>query len=90
MFYGEPDRFHHAVTGCRTVAGVDIDVSAPEAFWTVVGVAVSCDRDATISAGEIFNVASKSLAHRLVPAFFNLIPIGSTVLGIWLARLHRL
>lgn len=67
MFYREPDRFHHAATGCSTVSGIDIDVSAPEAFWAVVGITVSCDGSTTISTDEIFDVALESFAHRLAP-----------------------
>ena len=70
MFYGEPDGFHQAVTGCGAIAGVHIDMSAPEAFGTVVGVAVSFDSDATVCADEIFNVALESFVHLLVPVFF--------------------
>ena len=43
VFYGKAYRFHQTVTGCGSVAGIDIDVPTPEAFWTVVGVAVSVD-----------------------------------------------
>ncbi len=63
VFYGELYRFHQAATGCRTVARVDIDVSAPETFRTVVGVAVSFDGSATVCAGEIFDVALESFVH---------------------------
>jgi hypothetical protein len=63
VFYGKPDRFHQAATGCGAVARVDIDVSAPEAFWTVVGVAISFDSGATVCTGEIFNVALESFVH---------------------------
>ena len=67
MFYGEPDGFHQAVTGCGAIAGVHIDMSAPEAFGTVVGVAVSFDSDATVRADEIFNVALESFVHGDTP-----------------------
>ena len=70
VFYGKSDRLHQATTGCRTIARVHIDVSAPEAFRAMVGVAVSFDSGATVRAGEIFNVALESFVHRLVPAFF--------------------
>ena len=69
VFYGEPDRFHRTVTGCRAVSGVDIDVSAPEASWAVVGVAIAFDSGAAVRAGEIFNVALESFIHGLVLAF---------------------
>lgn len=67
MFYRESNRLHHTETGCSAVAGMNIDVSAPEAFWAVVGIAVSCDGGTTMSADEIFNVASKSFAHWFAP-----------------------
>ena len=57
VFQGESDWLHQAATGCRSVAGIHIDVSAPEALWTVIGVAVSLDGNTTVHAGEIFNVA---------------------------------
>ena len=63
MFYRESDRFHHAETGCSAVAGIDIDVSAPEAFWTVVGIAVSFYGGTTVRADEIFIIALESFAH---------------------------
>ena len=63
MFYGEPDRFHQAATGCRTIAGVHIDVLTPEAFGTVIGVTISFDGGATVCTGEIFNVALESFVH---------------------------
>lgn len=63
VFYGESDRFHQAVTGCRSVAGIYIDVLAPKAFRAVVSVAVSFDGDTTMCAGEIFNVSLEFFAH---------------------------
>ena len=63
MFYGEADRFHHAETGGSAVTRMNIDVSAPEAFWTVVGIAISFDGIATMRTREIFNVALESFAH---------------------------
>ena len=68
VIYGEPDGFHHTVTRGSAVSGVHIDVLTPEAFWTVVGIAVSCDSSTTVSTGKIFNVASKSFAHWDAPA----------------------
>ena len=67
VFYREPDRFHHAVAGCGAVAGININMSAPEAFWTVIGIAVSCDGSTAMYTDKIFNVALKSFAHRLAP-----------------------
>ena len=64
MFYREPDRLHHAMTKCRTVARVDIDVSAPETFWTVIGVPISFHNSATVHTDEIFDVALEPFAHR--------------------------
>ena len=63
VFYREPNWFHHAATGGSAVAGMDIDVSAPETFWTVVGITISCDGSATVCTGEIFNVALESFVH---------------------------
>ena len=71
MLYGKSYRFHHALTERGSVAGVDIDVSAPEAFWTVIGVAVARDGGATMCAGEIFNVALEFFVHWLAPTFFS-------------------
>ena len=70
MFHSEPDRFHQTSTGGGSVAGVYIDVSAPEAFWTVVGVAVSFDGNTTMGAGKVFNVALEFFVHwstRILP-----------------------
>lgn len=71
VFYSKPDWFHHTLTKCSSVAGVDIDVSAPEAFRTVIGITVSYDLSATMCAGKIFNVALESFLHSLAPAFFS-------------------
>ena len=59
MFYSKAYRFHQAVTGRGSVAGIHVNVLAPEAFWTVIGIAVPLDGGATLCAGEIFNVALK-------------------------------
>ena len=67
VFYREPDRCHHAVAGCGAVAGFHIDMSAPEAFWTMIGIAISCDSRATVRTGKIFNVALESFAHWFAP-----------------------
>ena len=69
MLYGKCYRFHHALTERGSVAGVDINVSAPEAFRTVIGVAIPLDGDPTMRAGEIFNVTLKFFVHGLVPTF---------------------
>ena len=57
MFYRKVYRFHQTVTGRRSVAGVHVNVSAPEAFRAVIGVAVPPNGGTTLRAGEIFNVA---------------------------------
>lgn len=67
MFYSEPNRFHHAATGCSTVPRIDINMSAPEAFWTMIGVPISFHSSAAVCTGEIFNVALESFTHRLLP-----------------------
>ena len=70
VLYGKPDRFHQALTGRGSVAGVDINMSAPEAFRTVVGVAVSVDGGTTMRASKVFNVALEFFIHWLALAFF--------------------
>ena len=67
MFYSESDRFHHAETGCSAVPRIDINMSAPEAFWTMIGVPISFHGCATVRTGKIFNVALESFAHGLAP-----------------------
>ena len=57
MFYRKVYRFHQAATGRRAIAGVHVNVLTPEAFWTVIGVAVPLDSGTTLRADEIFNVA---------------------------------
>ena len=69
VLYGKRHRFHHTFTERGSVAGVDINVSAPETFWAVIGVAVALDGDTTMCAGEIFNVALEFFVHSLVPTF---------------------
>ena len=69
MLYGKPYRFHHALTGRGSVAGVNINVSAPETFWAVIGVAISLDRSTTMGADEIFNMALEFFVHWSVLIF---------------------
>ena len=57
MFYRKVYRFHQTATGRGSVAGVHVNVSAPETFWTVIGVAVPLDGSTTLRAGKVFNVA---------------------------------
>ena len=69
MFYSKAYRFHQAATGRGSVAGVHINVSAPEALWTVIGVTATLDGGTTLRAGKVFNVALEFFVHRLVPAY---------------------
>lgn len=69
MLYSKRYRFHHTLTERGSVAGVDINVSAPETFWAVIGVAVSVDSNTALCAGEIFNVALKFFVHWSVLTF---------------------
>lgn len=70
VLYGKAYRLHQTLTGCGSVARVDINVSAPETFRTVIGVAISLDGGATLRAGEIFNVALEFFVHKPGPTFF--------------------
>lgn len=63
VLHSKPYRFHHALTERGPVAGIDINMPAPEAFWTVIGVTVSLDSSTTLRACEIFNVALKFFIH---------------------------
>ena len=69
VLYRKSYRFHHALTERRSVAGIDINVSAPETFWTVIGVTVPFDRNTAMCAGEIFNMALELLVHGLALTF---------------------
>ena len=69
VLYGEFYRFHQPPTGRGSVAGIHVNVLAPETFWTVIGVAVSFDRRPTMLAGEIFNVALEFFVHWLALTF---------------------
>lgn len=57
------DRLHQATAGFRPVARVDINVSAPQAGWTMIGVAITNDKMATIATNEGFFRPLESLAH---------------------------
>lgn len=63
VLYGKAYRFHQTVTGCGPVARVDINVPTPEAFWTVIGVAVPLDDSPALGTGEIFNMALEFFVH---------------------------
>ena len=69
MLYSKRYRCHHALTERGSVAGVDINVSAPETFWTVVGIAISLDGGTTLGTDEIFNVALEFFVHWSVLIF---------------------
>lgn len=69
MFYSKAYRLHQAATGRGSVAGVHINMPTPEAFRTVIGVAVPLDSSTTLRAGEIFNVALEFFVHWLVLTF---------------------
>lgn len=69
MFYSKAYRFHQAVTGRGSVPRIHVNVAAPEAFWTVIGVAVPFDSGTTMRADEIFNVALKFFVHWLALTF---------------------
>ena len=70
VLYGKPYRFHHALTERGSVARVNINMLAPEALRTVVGVAVSTDGGTTMRASKVFNVALEFFVHWLALAFF--------------------
>ena len=65
-FYSEAYRLHQAATGCGSVAGVHVNMSAPEAFWTVIGVTVTFDGGTTMCTGEILNVALEFFVHEII------------------------
>jgi len=71
VFYRKVYRFHQAVTGRGSVPGIHVNVLAPEAFWTVIGIAVPLDGGATVSADEIFDVTLKLFVHWLTSTFFS-------------------
>ena len=82
MFYRKVYRFHQAETGRGSVAGVHVNMPTPEAFRTVIGIAVSLDRGTTLHAGEIFNVALESFVHvRYSKALYSLLQY--LLLGIY-------
>ena len=57
---------HHAEAGSSPIAGIDIDVLAPETFWTVIGVPITMHRRITVVARKIFYAALESFSHRSV------------------------
>lgn len=59
VFYRKAYWFHQAETGRRSVAGVHVNMPAPEALRTVIGIAVPLDSGTTLHADKIFNVALK-------------------------------
>ena len=63
VFYSKAYRFHQAATGRGSVTGIHINMPAPQAFWTVIGVAVSSDRGTTMLANEVFNVTLEFFVH---------------------------
>ena len=58
------DGFHEPLAHSRTVTGVYIDMLAPQALWTMVGVAIAHDGGTAVSAGKVFGISYKSGRHR--------------------------
>ena len=79
MFYRKVYRFHQAQTVRGSVTGVHIDMLTPEAFWTVIGVAVTLDGSPTLCTGEVFNVTLEFFVHWLVSAFFERVGLMSVL-----------
>lgn len=56
-------RLHRAVAPFRAVARIHVDMLAPEAFWTVISVAVSLHRSTAVLASEGFDSALEPFGH---------------------------
>lgn len=63
VFYRKAYWLHQAETGRGSVAGVHVNVSAPETLWAVIGITVPLDRGTTLHADKIFNVALEFFVH---------------------------
>ena len=63
VFYRKAYWLHQAETGRRSVAGIHVNMPAPEALWAVIGIAVPLDRGTTLHADKIFNVALEFFVH---------------------------
>jgi hypothetical protein len=62
-YYLYVDGFHHTAAGFFPVAGVDVDVPAPQAGRAVVGVPTALHLMAAVVAGEVFYPALEFPAH---------------------------
>ena len=62
-FDGKSHRLHRAAAARRAIAWVYIDVLAPEAFGTVIGVAIALRGEATVDAGKVFETPLELPAH---------------------------
>ncbi len=71
VFYSKAYRFHQTATGCGAVARIHVNMPAPEALWTVIGVAVPLDGGTTMYTGKVFNVTLEFFVHCLAPEFFS-------------------
>lgn len=59
----QPERFHHAPASGGPIARMNIDMPAPQADRTMIGVAIAKHLDVAVAAGEVFDGASEALGH---------------------------
>ena len=63
FFHCKSNWFHQSLTTFSTISWVYIYMLTPEAFRTVIGVAIPFYKHTAIPAGKIFNVPLESLVH---------------------------
>ena len=63
VFYLHANRLHHAAARVLPVAGMNVDMLAPEALRAVVGVTVAKNNLAAMVAGKIFNLSLEFAGH---------------------------
>lgn len=64
MIQHQFNRFHQAAAACLTIAGVNINVLAVQAFRTMVRIAVARNFIAAVLADKIFNFALEFFDHK--------------------------
>ena len=58
------NRLHKSAAGSGPIARVNVDVAAPQASRTVVGIAIAFDVSPAVPTREIFDVTFENFRHR--------------------------
>lgn len=67
-FHIDANRLHQTTAGGLTVAGVDVDVFAPETVWAVIGIPIADNCRATVLARKVLFVSYERFHNAYFPS----------------------